>query len=174
MSRRLLIMRHAKSAWNTDTLSDYDRPLARRGLENAPFMAKWLRSQEWVPDYVVSSPALRAKQTTLLVCQILNINEMDIKWQAGIYGADTEELIQILRDIPPSAKMVLLVGHNPGLELLLAFLTGTPAEKMVALGLVKTASVAHLELPDDWRSLSPGCGSVVMINSPKQLAQERL
>ncbi len=58
MSRHLLLLRHAKSAWNTGAAKDFDRPLANRGERDAPTMGKWLKKQGLVPDTVISSPAL--------------------------------------------------------------------------------------------------------------------
>ena len=63
--RELLILRHAKSAWDTDAVSDFDRPLAKRGRKDAPRMGKWLRRRRLVPGYVLSSPARRAPWTSL-------------------------------------------------------------------------------------------------------------
>ena len=66
---KLFIMRHAKSDWSVPAGSDFDRPLARRGVRDAPRMAAWLAQQGVLPGMIVSSPALRAKQTVLAVVE---------------------------------------------------------------------------------------------------------
>ena len=67
MPRELLILRHAKSAWDTNAPSDFERPLAKRGRRAAPRVGRWLEEQGLIPDHVVSSPAERAKQTVIAV-----------------------------------------------------------------------------------------------------------
>ena len=71
MSRELLILRHAKSAWDTSAATDFERPLAKRGRRDAPRVGRFLLDQGLIPDYVVSSPAERAKQTVIGVCEQL-------------------------------------------------------------------------------------------------------
>ena len=70
MPRELQLLRHAKSDWETGALNDFDRPLAKRGLKEAPGVGAWLLEEGRVPDLVVSSPAQRAKETALLVCAL--------------------------------------------------------------------------------------------------------
>jgi phosphohistidine phosphatase SixA len=89
MSRELLILRHAKSAWNTDAASDFERPLAKRGKKAAPRVGRFLLQQGLVPDFVVSSPAMRARQTVIAVCGQMDINPDQISWDDRIYGGWT-------------------------------------------------------------------------------------
>ena len=95
MPRQLIIMRHAKSAWDTDAATDFERPLAKRGQRDAPRMGAWLQEQGIVPDFVVSSPAKRARQTVLKVCKPLGVKKKKIHWDARIYGAGAEELLEV-------------------------------------------------------------------------------
>ncbi|MBF0614565.1 MAG: histidine phosphatase family protein [Magnetococcales bacterium] len=175
MTRQLIIMRHAKSAWDTDAASDFERPLARRGLQDAPRMGQWLLDQDLIPDFVVSSPAMRAKQTVLEVCKILDIKKKLVQWDARIYGAGTEELVEVLTEVPKQIRTAMIVGHNPGLEMLLSYLTRHSMDLAGDLdgeaGLVKTATIAHLELPDDWNHLPPGCAKLMTLISPRELAE---
>lgn len=167
MPRHLLIMRHAKSSWDSVTPSDFDRPLAKRGKKDAPRMGGWLREQGLTPDYVLSSPAQRARQTTVKVCRELGIPEDQINWEPGIYEASLSALLEILKACPPAAQRVLLVGHNPGLELLLAYLGGKATPIPADGKLLPTAAVAVLTMPEDWRRLRPGCAQLVAITSPR-------
>lgn len=177
MVRQLLIMRHAKSAWDTDVPSDFDRPLARRGLRDAPRMGSWLMEQKLVPDYVVSSPAERAKQTTLLVCKALEFRKRDIVWDHRIYGAGSEDLLEVLSDAPKKSKLVMIVGHNPGLEFLVEYLAGrierpeVPAGEgeTMDVGLVRTATIVHLKMPEDWGRFQMGSATLVSIRNPRDL-----
>ena len=77
-----------------------------------------------VPDLVVSSPAERARQTTLAVCKGLDYKRKAVVWDDAIYEASVEALLGVLSRCPPEPRTVLLVGHNPGLEGLLTHLAG--------------------------------------------------
>ncbi|MFO1429059.1 MAG: histidine phosphatase family protein [Candidatus Competibacteraceae bacterium] len=168
MSRFLLLLRHAKSAWDTETATDFARPLNKRGERDAPRMGRWLRQQGLLPDYVVSSPAERAKQTALKVCHALALEDERLHWEPRIYEAPLGDLLQVLAACPETARTVLLVGHNPGLELLLRYLceaAPTPADGK----LLPTATVAQLVMPDDWRQLTPHCARLLAITRPVSL-----
>ncbi|MBF0309948.1 MAG: histidine phosphatase family protein [Magnetococcales bacterium] len=172
MSRQLLIMRHAKSAWDTGAPTDFERPLAARGQRDAPRMGRWLLSEDLVPDHVVSSPATRARETVTLVCETLGFKRKRIVWDARIYGADTDELLEVLAEVPKKAKTVLLVGHNPGLEFLSSFLANSvpQSDSVFESGLVRTATVVQLKMPEDWSTLQAGCASLITIQHPADLS----
>jgi phosphohistidine phosphatase len=170
MTRQLLILRHAKSAWDTDVPTDFDRPLTKRGKKDAPRVGNWLCRQQLIPDYVLSSPAKRAKKTAVKVCQILNIEKHQINWDPRIYEAPTGRLLEVLSHCPATAKIVLLVGHNPGLEMLLEYLCETlPAPQDGKL--LPTATVAHLEMPDVWSQLSAGAARLISLTRPSALPE---
>ena len=78
MPRELQLLRHAKSDWETGALNDFDRPLAKRGLNQAPGIGTWLLEEDLVPDLVLSSPAQRAKETALLVCAAMELSLIHI------------------------------------------------------------------------------------------------
>ncbi|MEE4379004.1 MAG: histidine phosphatase family protein [Candidatus Competibacteraceae bacterium] len=169
MSRQLLILRHAKSDWDNEVLTDFDRPLAERGKKDAPRMGAWLHEQGLIPDYVVSSPAKRAKQTVRKVCKELGIADAEIHWEPRIYEASRYTLGQVLADCPAQAQRVLLVGHNPGLENLLAFLCDSVP--LSADGkLLPTATVAQLAMPEDWSQLDPSTAQLLQLTRPRSLA----
>ena len=168
MSRQLLILRHAKSTWNTQTTTDFARPLNKRGEHDAPRVGRWLRQQGLIPDYVVSSPAERARQTAVKACQALGIAAECLQWDPRIYDATLEQLLAVLADCPEIARTVLLVGHNPGLELLLRYLCrSVPAP--VDGKLLPTATVAQLKMPADWHQLNSGTARLISIVRPASL-----
>lgn len=169
MPRHLLILRHAKSAWDTDAATDFDRPLAERGKKDAPKVGKWLHRQNLIPDHVVASPAKRAKKTARKVCKALGIDKDQIQWEPRIYEAGATRLLEVLADCPPSAKTVMLVGHNPGLETLLVYLCGPNIEVPEDGKLLPTATVAHLEMPKDWSQLETGTARLLSLTRPGML-----
>ena len=111
--KTLYLFRHAKSSWNFDELSDQERPLNNRGRDDAPHMGQALAKRHICPDLVVSSPAVRAMSTALLVAREVQYPHDKIVVEPGIYGADVDALLAIIHALPDSAASVLLVGHNP-------------------------------------------------------------
>ena len=170
MSRHLLILRHAKSDWDTDAASDFERPLAKRGEKDAPKMGRWLKQNKLLPSYVISSPAQRARQTCEKVCKAMGIKEKQINWDERIYAATEGELLRVLANCPKKQKTVMLVGHNPGLEDLLAYLVGKSMKIPADGKLLPTATVAYLQMPDNWKGLKEGDGQLISITRPKELA----
>ena len=164
--RELLILRHAKSDRDGDAETDFARPLAKRGKKDAQRMGAWMYREGLVPDLVVSSPAERARQTTDAVCKGLEYQRKAVVWNETIYQATVADLLGVLAGLPASAKTVLLVGHNPGLEQLLIHLVGDSVDDGA---LLPTAALARLEMPDDWSNLGPCCAQLVSITVSKSL-----
>jgi phosphohistidine phosphatase len=170
MSRELLILRHAKSDWDSDASNDFLRPLAKRGRKDAPRVGEWLYREGLVPDFVISSPAERAKETALKVCKSLNIKKKDIVWDNDIYEGSMPTLLQVLTRCPAGASIVLLVGHNPALADLVTYLAGDEVKVPDDGKLLPTAALARLEMPDDWAGLERGCAQLVSVVRPRKAA----
>jgi phosphohistidine phosphatase len=169
MPRELLILRHAKSDWDGDARDDLARPLSNRGQKDAPRVGAWMYREGLVPDLVVSSPAERARQTTLAVCKRLDYKRKSVVWDEAIYEASVEALLEVLRRCPSEPGTVLLVGHNPGLEGLLSHLAGDDLDDLARDKPLPTAALARLEMPDDWTDLAQGCAQLVSITLPRSL-----
>ena len=145
--KTLLILRHAKSSWDNLDLSDYDRPLNKRGKRDAPRMGDFLRQQELVPDLIISSTAKRAKKTAKLFAKAVGYKEK-ISLENVFYHAKPETYITVLREISHDYERIMVIGHNPGLETLVTILTGS-------MELMPTAAIAHVLLPiDQWDQLT--------------------
>ena len=121
MSRRLIIMRHAKSSWDDPSLGDHDRPLNPRGLRDAPIMADTIERIGWTPNLILVSSSMRTKQTLDLMSHVLSDTDTEIR--GGIYHAGLNDLLHELQDIPDVGTTMIL-GHNPGSELLIKHLSG--------------------------------------------------
>lgn len=151
INKELLLLRHGKSDWNTDT-TDFYRPLNKRGKRNAQQMGKWLKEKKLAPDLIISSPALRALSTAEIVCHEIGSPINSIKTEDSIYEASLADLRLILFQIPDSVQRLLLVGHNPGFESLLSDLA--PDITISGDGkLMPTAALAYLQLDTQWSSL---------------------
>lgn len=167
--RELIILRHAKSDWETDAPTDFERPLNSRGERDAPRMGRWLAAQGLIPDAVLASPALRAEQTLLAVAKEIGLKKKHIQWDRRIYEADVLRLLQVLAVAPPEARRVMLVGHNPGLEELAAYLCRQESLPQPPFGFLKTATVAQIGMPEDWTALPGACGILRRLVKPKDL-----
>jgi phosphohistidine phosphatase len=168
LPRELVVLRHAKSAWETDAATDFERPLAARGTLDAPRVGRWLEVCGLAPDYVVSSPAERARQTADAA-----LGAMDHPPEAilddRVYEGSLSDLLDVLGECPSGARRVMLVGHNPGLESLVEHLAGQPIPLPSKGKPFPTAAVAHLRLPADWRGLERGAGELIAIVRPRDL-----
>jgi phosphohistidine phosphatase len=169
MSRELLILRHAKSDWDSGARTDFDRPLAKRGRKDAPRVGRWLKEQGLIPDHVVSSPAERAKQTVIGVCEQMNISPENINWDSRIYHASSGALLDVLNESPAEARRVLIAGHNPGLEILLQNLCANEVPIPEDWKLMPTAAVAHLEILSSWQDLEGGLARLLSLTRSRSL-----
>lgn len=169
MKRELLILRHAKSSWDSDARSDFDRPLSKRGKRDAPRVGRFLMSAGLVPDYVVSSPAKRARQTVLAACAEMNIGEQQVQWDERIYHASTGALMDVLSESQADARRVLIAGHNPGLEMLVQTLCKDRVPMPDDWKLMPTAAVAHLEISCPWDEIDGGIASLISLTRARSL-----
>ena len=151
MNRELILLRHGKSDWSRD-LADFDRPLKERGFNESTKIGLWLRENSLVPDSVLSSPAKRAKQTALQVCEAVGFPQENIIWQEDIYMANVRDLINVIGRITPSAHRLMLVGHNPGLEDLLFYLCKAP--EILEDKVLPTATLARVLFESEWVKLA--------------------
>jgi phosphohistidine phosphatase len=144
--RTLLVLRHAKSSWAESGQSDHLRPLNGRGERDAPRVGDVLRERRWVPEVIVSSDAVRAKMTAEAAARTAGYAGT-IRFDHGLYLAGPGDIIELLHGVEDTARSVMIVGHNPGLEELVSQLTGEPAS-------LATATLVRIVLPiDRWRDL---------------------
>ena len=172
-ARDLFIMRHAKSDWNNELISDFDRPLNERGMKDAPRMARWLSERltenNKALDFLISSPALRAKQTTTEITSHLNLPESAICYDKRMYLASVETLLDIVRETDNKHKSIMLVGHNPGLENLALNLSKEQIPIDPDGSLMTTANIIHLQVKQSWDGLALNEAEFVQLMRPRQL-----
>lgn len=160
--RTLYLLRHAKSSWEDETLRDFDRPLKERGRKAAKLIGRVLTSEKLSEVLVVSSPAVRARETTEIVLSSSGI-KAELRFDPHIYEADLHALLAVLSRIEDERQVVILVGHNPGLEILVRYLTG----EILAM---PTAALARIELQGkSWKALSDGDGRLDSLITPKSI-----
>jgi phosphohistidine phosphatase len=170
MSRELWLLRHGKSDREI-AASDINRPLKKRGKRAAQQMGAWMKERKLIPDRVLTSPAERARETALRVCEKLGINEKDIHQDIRLYASSVGLLRRVLAECPPEFERVLLVAHNPELEQILIELVGA-AQLPNKKKLMPTAALARIAMPEDWTQLEPQCAQLIAITYPKSLFDE--
>lgn len=144
--KTLLVLRHAKSSWSDSYLGDHDRPLNSRGKDDAPRMGDLLRAEDLVPEVIISSTAKRARDTAKRVADACGF-EGKIQFTEDFYHASPDEYLQGTWSVPDKVDVLMIVGHNPGMEMLVELLTGVP-ERMT------TANIAQISLDiQSWQEL---------------------
>lgn len=166
--RLLIVMRHAKSSWENANATDHQRPLNEQGRAAAPRMARWLAEHNWLPDLIVSSNARRTIETTELLLTAWG-KPIDVSYTQSLYLAPAEAYLAEASRFSDSVQCGLLVGHNPGVSILV----GKVDEEIDHM---PTCSAAVFKLAaDDWRDLARlGVSGLrlVAFQAPKKLPAE--
>jgi phosphohistidine phosphatase len=157
-SRRLVVVRHAKSAW-PDDVPDTQRPLNKRGRRDAPAAGRWLRDRVGHVDAVACSPAARTRETWGLIAAELD-GAPDPSFDERVYAATAETLLTVVRGISDDVGSALLVGHNPGVADLVTALSGEELE-------MKTSAIAVLGLTGSWADAGSGGATLIDHATPR-------
>lgn len=172
MTRRLLLLRHAKSSWDDAAIADFDRPLAARGKEAAPRMGRLIAARDWRIDRALVSPAARTRATWALVAAEL-ADPPAATFPETLYPGAPAALLGQLRALPQGARTALVIGHNPGLEDLAASLAGPESDADAVARMREkfpTAALAVFEARTEWSGLGPDGGRLVEFRRPQELS----
>lgn len=162
--RKLYLMRHGKSSWDNPELEDFDRPLNKSGKKDTHLMAEFFRKQQITFDHIFSSPAIRAITTANIIAETLHFPIKNISSDRRIYEGGVETLLEIIGNIDPKYKSVLLIGHDPSLSWLAAYFGN---EKHINL---PTCGVYALGFKtDSWKSLTNAEGQKLFFEFPKDI-----
>ena len=164
-TRRLILLRHAKSDW--PDVPDRDRPLAKRGRHDAPKIGRWLRDRAYLPDIVICSDARRTRQTWKRVARELG-GSPSVTFEPRAYAASAMTLLYLVMELPATSRTALLVGHNPGVSELATSLALPPDGDDAPIRF-PTAAVAVLDVPGDWADLAPGRARLIDFTTPADL-----
>ena len=168
MSRELFILRHCKSDWDTNIRQDELRPLSKRGINNAGKLGQWMCKQAFHPELVICSSAVRARQTLELVNESLKIHDDRIQFHENLYLASLKTLLKFLTEVDASYQSVLVVGHNPGMDYLVEYISCNQVPLTKSGKLMTTGCLAHFDCPDNWQTLKHG-GNLLSITRPADL-----
>jgi phosphohistidine phosphatase len=177
-TKQLFVLRHAKSSWDDPGLDDHERPLAPRGQRAVKQLAAHIREHEIRPEQVLCSSARR----TLETCEGIESGG-EIMVEPELYEASGKDVLARLHRIPESTNSVMVIGHNPALQVLLLRLTGSngtgglasngdgDADSMVSELQRKfpTGALATLSFECEWSELAPGSAKLVDVVRPRDL-----
>ncbi|MEU1460843.1 histidine phosphatase family protein [Streptomyces sp. NPDC005727] len=166
--RRLVVLRHAKSAW-PEGVADHRRPLAPRGLRDAPAAGRALAEADCLPDLALCSTALRARRTWELASAQWG-TPPPVRHDPRLYGAAVPDLLEAVRETPREVETLLLVGHNPGLEELVLALAGDGLDDTLERVRAKfpTSAIAVLAWRGTgWPALAPGAALLTSYTVPR-------
>ena len=165
--KTLYVVRHAKSSWEQEGLTDFDRPLTERGIHNAPEMAKRLIQRGPLPELIISSPANRAISTARLMALEFGISEDLIKKESSIYEAARADLMRLIARQDPDIDAIYLVGHNPGVTDLINWICDEEEAQ------IPTCSIATIHVDSRrWNGWEKGMGKLQDLDFPKKKKSE--
>ncbi|HLE70613.1 MAG TPA: histidine phosphatase family protein [Vicinamibacteria bacterium] len=162
--KTLMLLRHAKSSWKDSDVVDHDRPLNKRGKKAAPQMGRLLSKEGLVPELILSSTAVRTRETAEAVAKASSYKG-PIELLDTLYLAMAGKLLSEAQShTPDSVGRLLLVGHNPGMEDLVEILSGKrEAFPTAALAVFKVGI-------DGWKALELGVeAKLVKVYRPKEI-----
>jgi phosphohistidine phosphatase len=169
--KRLLLLRHAKSAWDDPMMRDFDRPLNARGHRAAQRMGQWCADQNVVVDLLLCSPALRTRQTLDEVLSTWQVSPT-VRIDDSIYMASADTLLGLIHGCDDHVSTLLILGHNPGLEDLAMLLAGDGSKAALAQLASKypTAALADISLPvTAWADVDRRDGALERFILPRHL-----
>jgi phosphohistidine phosphatase len=161
--KTVLFLRHGKSDWDAPFDHDHERPLAKRGRKAAKTVGRYLSHIDFVPDGIISSTALRARDTVSIASKAGSW-DTDIRENQTLYGATPEQLVKIIQSEPDSTERLMLVGHEPTWSETTGLLIGQANIRF------PTAAVARVDCDiASWSSLRFGRGELIWFFPPKAL-----
>ncbi|WP_204913304.1 histidine phosphatase family protein [Microlunatus spumicola] len=164
--RRLVLLRHAKSSRELD-LPDVERPLSGRGRRDAAAAGHRLAALVGRPDLVICSTAVRTRQTWAQACEAEPevLGTAPVRFEAAVYEAWSDTLLDLLRELPAAVGTVVLVGHGPGVPDLAERLNRTSGDG--PLGKFRTSAIASFAVVSGWDELGPGSAVLTAFEVPR-------
>ncbi|PKR57351.1 SixA phosphatase family protein [Thalassospira lohafexi] len=174
--KTLLLLRHAKSSWSDPSRVDHDRELNRRGEKAAPFMGRFLREHDLIPDLIWCSTAARAVQTLGLLGRDF-AGHADVIYSEDLYMASERTLLECLHHTHDEAKRVMIIGHNSGIENFAKALyrDGDDAARAMMERKYPTCALAHFEFDvENWADTQFETGRMMGFTKVKELQAAKI
>ena len=162
MRKRIILFRHGKSDWQANFQTDHERPLSKRGEKAARTMGNYLLRIDSVPEYALTSSALRARMTLELAAATGWDTRSEVS--DALYAATPDNVLQEIQGIAPAYTTAILVGHNPTWSELTSLLLGGGEFDL------STAAMVCVDFEvDTWLEVSYGEGALVWLQRPKMI-----
>jgi phosphohistidine phosphatase len=161
--RNICFVRHAKSNWDHPGLADFDRPLDKRGLHDAPMMAKKMKELHLNADFIITSGANRAKSTAEFFKKEFDIPADHFVVNNRIYEAAPETIFSVIRETPDTARFLYVFGHNPTFTWVANSISGVHIDN------VPTCGIVHVQaMLTSWSQFKPEYAGFIGFHYPKQ------
>lgn len=134
--KELIVVRHAKSSWDHAGLADHERPLLEKGKKRTRKIISYLQERGVKPEFILTSSALRARETALFIAMGLGLDKGFVKVDPALYHADADQLMEQFDDLSDNFNSVMLVGHNPALTNFVNFFLVPPIDWLPTSGVV--------------------------------------
>lgn len=159
--KTLFIVRHAKSSWKDQGVSDFERPLNKRGERDAPFMAKLIAQKNEKPELIITSPAVRALTTAKYFAESLSIEKQNFLTDQDVYDAGIGNMMKIINNIPNHYNSSMIFGHNPTLTALVNYLGDKYIDNLPTCAVVKITFDV-----DNWSDVNDASGRIGFFEYP--------
>ena len=158
--KTLIIVRHSKSSWKNMNLSDYERPLNKRGKKDAEIMSTELLKKNILIDYLLSSSSKRTIITSKYFIDKIKLNQYE--FFESLYHASSDKIYNSIIELKNEFKKVMIVGHNPGLTNTINLLSNISLDNLPTSGIV----IIEFNI-SNWNEVQPKLGKAIWIKFPK-------
>lgn len=161
--KKIYLIRHAKSSWSEEGVSDFDRPLNKRGKKDLPFMANRLKEFGIKPDLILSSPAKRAQKSAKTIAEIIDYKTTKISYDESLYDSSYTTYRYLLDSLDNKLNSVFIVAHNPTLTEVGERLSGA------ILTNIPTCSIVCIEFDvKSFQDIKEESGKIIFFDYPKK------
>lgn len=165
--KTLYLVRHAKSSWKNPDLSDFERPLNKRGERDAPFMGKLMKEKGLKPDLIISSPAKRALITAKAIAEKLHYPVEKIVEEDRLYDNTVRELMKVIHGVDNKVDYLMLIGHNPSFTETANLLCDYSVDN------IPTCAVFAIDFDmEGWSQLKTATGEFKFFEYPKKYKEQ--
>lgn len=161
--KTIYLNRHAKSSWDSPELSDFDRPLNKRGKRDVPLMGELLSKKVKPPQVIYSSPAKRAITTAEQIAEYFGYEKINIIHDINIYGAGISDIMKIINSTTDEYNIIMLFGHNPTFTMVSNYLSDKYIDNIPTSGFVQI----NLNVKS-WKEIDNNSGKLILFEYPKK------
>jgi len=165
--KTLVLVRHAKSSWDNPNLTDFQRPLNKRGQRDAPFMAKVFKKTGIKLEKIVASPAERTLTTAQIFADVLDYPFDDIETESSLYDESFNYFLQVIRELDDSLSTVMIISHNPTITMMINYLTAYNLDNLPTCGCFGIS----LDVAE-WNKVGKSSGKCLFYEYPKKYSKK--